>query len=372
MVATVENESVIRADFGKVAVQKNGVRWRETWSRHRWWISRILMLPVQIAIFATAAFFLVQLIPGDPVVIATGGRLAEEDYQAVRASLGLDQNLLTQLGQFLTGVIQLDFGDSIATGRPLMDEFSARIPQTLELVVIGMVGATLVSLLLAHLAVTRPGTWLSRVVLTYARTAGALPEFVIGLAAIFIFYASLHWVPAPTGRWDFAFTDPPRVTGSPLIDSLLGGNTAQAVSVIQHLALPLAVIVVAHSAILTKSLVNSLDSAIDEAPTKFRVATGAPARTVWWSVYRRALPTMVAMLGTLFTYMIGGAVVLESLFGLGGLGQYAVDAVNSADVFALRGFLVVVAAMSLIVFLLADILTMTLDIRRRSTVQGGA
>ncbi|MBM7245166.1 ABC transporter permease [Rhodococcus fascians] len=347
-------------------------RWRDVVAAQRWWFTRVLMLPVHLLFFAIAAFFLVQLIPGDPITIMTGGRLSDADYAATRAQLGFDRSIPSQLGSFLTGLLQLDFGTSITTGRPLSEDFAVRVPQTLELVVLGVIGATVCSLVISYVAVVHRRTWISKVIVGYARSAGALPEFVLGVAAVFVFYATLRWSPAPSGRLDFAFSDPPRVTGFPLIDAALGGDSALFASAVSHLLLPVLVMVVAHSAILTKTLVNSLGDAIDAAPTRFRVASGAPRSTVVFSIYRRAMPAMIAMLGTVFGYMIGGAVILESLFGLGGMGQYAVDAVNSADIIALRGFLVVVAAICLIVFLLADLLTMTVDIRRRPSYSKGA
>ena len=125
--------------------------------------------------------------------------------------------------------------------------------------------------------------------------------------------------------------------------------------------------VVSHTAVLVKSLILALDTEIDNPATRFRIASGAPRRIVIASVYRRALPSAVAMLGMIFGLLLGGAVVLESLFGLGGLGQYAVDAVRASDVFALRSFLVVIAGLCLIVYFLTEVATGLLDSRRRDS-----
>ncbi len=155
-----------------------------------------------------------------------------------------------------------------------------------------------------------------------------------------------------------------------MVDALIAGDPAAFASYAQHLVLPVVVMVVAHSPLLIKMLIVNLDQAIDDPATRFRVASGASRRTVLASIYRRALPSAVATLGMLFGLFLGGAVVLESLFGLGGLGQYAVDAVNASDVFALRSFLLVTAAMCLVIYLVTDIVTMLLDSRRRAGVAG--
>lgn len=141
-----------------------------------------------------------------------------------------------------------------------------------------------------------------------------------------------------------------------------------AASYVSHLVLPVLVMVFAHTPLLMKMLILSLDESIDDPATKFRVASGAPRSMVLASVYRRALPSMVATLGMLFGMFLGGAVVLEALFGLGGLGQYAVDAVNASDVFALRSFLLATAALCLLIYLLVDLAIMLLDPRRRAGV----
>jgi ABC-type dipeptide/oligopeptide/nickel transport system permease component len=339
---------------------------RATWfARNRWWIARTAMLPVHLFVFAVGAFFLVKLIPGDPVVALTGGRLSPEDYDAARAELGLDGTWLEQLGRFLGDLLTLDLGTSIATGRDVAGEMAVRLPATLELAILGLVGATVASLVASWFAVTRRGSWFSRVVVGYARSAGAIPEFVLAIGGVFVFYAALSWIPAPSGRTSPMIPAPDHVTGFTLLDAVLTGNGDAFWSLAGHLLLPVLVMIAAHSAILMKMLLVGLDEAIDAPATRFRIATGAPRHVVLMSVYRRALPAMVAMLGMLFGYLLGGAVVLESLFALGGMGQYAVEAVATADVVALRSFLVVTAAVLLVIFLLVDLVTMALDVRRR-------
>ncbi|WP_208856937.1 ABC transporter permease [Rathayibacter oskolensis] len=330
------------------------------------------MTLANLTAFVVVAFFLVQLIPGDPVVTATGGRLTGAELEAARATYGLDRPWPEQFVAYLGQLVSLDLGTSIATGRPVADDFAARIPATLELVLSGLVLACVVAVLLSHYVVTHRATRTARVLTSYARSAGALPEYVIGIAFLFVFYAVLHWAPAPTGRLDPALISPPRTTGFPVLDALIAGDVAAAQSGVAHLVLPVIVMVVAHTPILMKTLIVGLDAAIDDPATRFRIASGAPRRSVLASIYRRALPTAVPMLGMLFGLLLGGAVVLEALFGLGGLGQYAVDAVNSSDVFALRSFLVVTAAMCLAIYLLSDIGVGLLDPRRRSVANGGA
>ncbi|MGP3708247.1 ABC transporter permease [Gordonia paraffinivorans] len=322
---------------------------------------------VNFLIFVVAAFFLVQLIPGDPLVSSSGGRLSGEALEKAREVYGLNGSLASQFWSYLTSLFSFDLGESIATGRPVAEDMATRIPATLELIGTGLFFACLVALPMSYFVVTKPTNRFSKVLRSYASSAGAIPEYVVGILFLFVFFATLAWVPAPSGRLDPILMPPAEVTGFPILDAFIAGDAEAANSYISHLILPVAVMVVSHTAILVKSLILALDTEIDNPATRFRIASGAPRRIVIASVYRRALPSAVAMLGMIFGLLLGGAVVLESLFGLGGLGQYAVDAVRASDVFALRSFLVVIAGLCLIVYFLTEVATGLLDSRRRDS-----
>ncbi|GAC85135.1 putative peptide ABC transporter permease protein [Gordonia paraffinivorans NBRC 108238] len=322
---------------------------------------------VNFLIFVVAAFFLVQLIPGDPLVSSSGGRLSGEALEKAREVYELNGSLASQFWSYLTSLFSFDLGESIATGRPVAEDMATRIPATLELIGTGLFFACLVALPMSYFVVTKPTNRFAKVLRSYASSAGAIPEYVVGILFLFVFFATLAWVPAPSGRLDPTLMPPAEVTGFPILDAFIAGDAEAANSYISHLILPVAVMVVSHTAILVKSLILALDTEIDNPATRFRIASGAPRRIVIASVYRRALPSAVAMLGMIFGLLLGGAVVLESLFGLGGLGQYAVDAVRASDVFALRSFLVVIAGLCLIVYFLTEVATGLLDSRRRDS-----
>jgi len=254
------------------------------------------------------------------------------------------------------------------TGRPVVEELSDRLPATLELALLALGCSIVVSVVASYFVVMYPSNPLSRAVRGYARAAGAIPEYVIAIVAIFVFYATLQWAPAPVGRIAVELVAPPQVTGFPLLDALLDGDGEVFLSICAHLVMPVAVMVLAQSALLVKMLVHGLDQTLDAPQTLFRIASGAPRRVAVLSAYRRAAPAAVTMAGTLFGYLLGGAVVLEGLFGFTGMGQYAVQAVNTGDVIATQGFLLVIAALALLVFLLVDLTNMIIDPRRRPGV----
>jgi ABC-type dipeptide/oligopeptide/nickel transport system permease component len=341
--------------------------------RQRWWIGRVAVLPLHLLGFAVAVFFLVRLIPGDPVYqIMSGQGQTPARIAAARQALGLSGGIVGQFGTYIGNVVTLHFGDSMITGVPVLPDLMQRLPETVELAVIAMLGAIGLTLGAAFLVVLHPRNILSRAVRSYARAAGAVPDFVLGVGGIFLFYSVLHWVPAPLGLYDPLLSAPPKITSFPLADALLSGHLTLFRSMISHLWLPELVLVLAHTPVLTKLFLRGFEDSLDSPATRFRIASGASRRGVYLSVTRRAAPSAIAMLGTLFAFMLGGAVLVEQLFGMPGMGQYVVNAVHSTDLVGLEGFLLVVAALALIVFLLVDIGNMLVDPRRRPGVVRGA
>jgi ABC-type dipeptide/oligopeptide/nickel transport system permease component len=334
----------------------------------RWWWGRLLVLPVHLLVFVVLTFVLIRLMPSDPVRGMLGQNYTPEGYAALQEKLGLAGSLPAQLWHYLVALGHFDLGNSLFTGRPVLEELSTRLPSTIELALLGMTASIVVSVIGSYVAAMHPRSIVGRVVRGYSAAAGAVPEYVLAVAGILVFYSILHVVPPPLGRLTTGVATPDAVTNFPLLDALIAGDFVAFSDMLAHLMLPVTVMAIAHSALLVKLLTSGLDEAMEASPTKFRIATGASRRAVLASVYRRAAPAAITMCGVIFGYQLGGAVILETLFGFNGIGAYAVDAVNSGDFIALQGFLLVVAALSLVVFLLVDLVNMMVDPRRRPGV----
>ena len=338
-------------------------------ARHRWWLMRIAALPVQLLVFAVLIFVLVRSLPGDPIIMITGGQFRPEDYVIIQKSMGLDGTLSDQFRRYILHLLQLDLGNSIISGRPIIDDLILKLPATFELAIMALIGTLLLTFGASYVIVLHPANWLSRILRAYARTAGAVPEFALGVVAIFVFYATLRWAPAPLGRLSPFVDMPLAITHMPFIDALLNGDVAIIGSMLAHLVLPIGVMVLAHSPGLLKLLIADLEAGLDSAPTRFRIASGARHRDVVLSLYRRALPPTVTMIGNMFGHLLGGAITIETLFGLDGLGRFALEALMSADLTVMQSLVLVVAAISLLVYLLVDLVNMMLDPRRRPGTQ---
>jgi ABC-type dipeptide/oligopeptide/nickel transport system permease component len=338
---------------------------RHWFSGQRWWLLRLVIFPVQLAAFALITFVVIRMIPGDPVETVTGGQYTQEVYDAVQRSLGLDGSFLDQLWRYVRQLAWLDLGNSLITGRPIAPDLWQKLPATVELAIMALSITVLLAVLGSHLVVLHPRFKISGLLRGYARTAASLPEFVLGIAAILVFYATLRWAPPPMGRLSQFIDPPPAVTNLPLLDALLSGDTSIIMSMLSHLVLPVGVMVFAQTPVLIKILLGDLEAAVSAPMTRFRIASGASRGTVLRSVYRRALPASVTMVGTMFGYLLGGALVVETMFGLDGIGRYSIDAVMSVDLPTMQSVMLVVAALTLLVFMLVDLINMLLDPRRR-------
>ena len=350
----------------------SGVQFGGIWRRHGWWVSRVLMLPVNLLVFAIVLFFVVRLLPGDPALQVTGGQGSAAQVEQVRESLGLNGTLPEQFATYMGRLLTFDLGTSLSTGQPVLRDVLMRLPQTLELTLTALALATALACVLSAIAACRPRSAGAGIARGYARTAGALPDFTVGIAAILVFYVLLRVAPAPIGRYEGRMSAPPVVTGFPFLDALLSGNPAVIGSAAAHLVLPLAAMTIAYTPYLMKQLIPGLAEQLDAPATRFRIASGAGRAITVTSVFRRAFPAVAVVSGSLLGSLIGGAVIMESMFGLGGLGQYAVDAVATADYPAMQGVLLVIVAVVLVIFLVVDVLTMLLDPRRRAGAGAGA
>lgn len=336
--------------------------------QNRWWITRLAALPFQLVGFAILIFILVRSLPGDPIELVTGGQYRPEDYALIQRAMGLDGSLFSQFVRYMGRLAHLDLGDSLITSRPIVDDLMIKLPATFELAIIGLIGTMSCTFAASYVVVMHPDNVFARCLRAYARTAGAVPEFALGVVAIFIFYATLHWAPAPLGRLSSFLEAPPARTHLPLIDALLSGYANVIASMLAHLAMPVGVLVAANTPLLLKILIADLEAVLNSPPTRFRIASGAGHGDVLLSLYRRALPPTVIMTGNVFGHLLGGAITIETLFGLDGLGRFALEALTSADLTVMQGLILVIAAMSLTVNLLVDLLNMLLDPRRRPGV----
>ena len=311
------------------------------------------------------SFFMVKLIPGDPAVMMLGPTASQQSLAALRDKMGLSKPLWQQFAYYIGDVLHGNLGTSWQTTRPVTEDLLQRFPATLELVTFGLLLAIAIGFPLGVAASRLQSGPVRKFADYYGLLAGAMPDFWLALVLIYIFYTQLGWIAAPLGRIDLAVVSPRTITGSLVVDSLLTGNIDALSSSFGHLVLPVLTLGIINAGPILKMTQTMVTRALSSEFVQYAEICGLPRRVVLRQAVRAALPAIVTIISVLFGFLIGGAVLVEIVFSWGGAGQYAVQGVLNADVNPVLGFVVFSAVLSLVIYLVVDLIYFALDPRTR-------
>jgi len=326
---------------------------------------RLLFVVPQLLGIIIVSFLLVKMIPGDPAVMMLGPFASEDQLTRLRAQLGLDGTIIDQFWIYLQGLVQGDLGTSWQTTRPVMEDLLLRFPATLELVILSLALALLIGIPLGVAAAYFKRSIVKKFSDYYGLLAGSLPDFWLGLVLIYIFYTQLNWTPPPLGRMGIAILPPPPITNFVVIDSLLAGNWQALWSALGHLLLPVITLGVINAGPILKMTQSTMERMLESDFVRYADMCGLPEHQVIRQAFRNALPSVVTIVSVLFGFLIGGAVLVEIVFSWGGAGQYAVQGVLNADINPVLGFVLFSAILSLVIYLLVDLIYFAIDPRIR-------
>jgi len=324
---------------------------------------RLAFLPVQLLIVSVIVFFLVRLLPGDPSYLLAGPFATVERVDEVRRRLGLDQPLYVQYARYLRSVMRGELGTSWITSQPVLQDIGQRLPATMELILAAMLLSVLVGIPLGVWTAVRKTGIADRAVFGYGMLAGALPDFWFALIMIFLFFFRLGWAPGPIGQLDLTVSIPPRVTGMYALDALLAGDGPAFRSALAHLVLPVTTLTAIYMPLVMKNTRSTMEEMLGSEFVAYARAAGLSRAVQLRYALRNSMPSVVTIVGILFWFLLGGAVLVETVFAWGGLGQYAVQSVVSSDYAPLQAFVLVTAVFTSIVFLLVDLGYFLLDPR---------
>jgi peptide/nickel transport system permease protein len=309
-------------------------------------------------------FLLTRALPGDPAAYFAGAAATQEAIDQVRAQLGLDRSLPEQFLSYVGALARGDLGISLTTGQPVAAELLARLPASLELVLLALVLACAVALPLGVAAATRPGSWVDHLCRLLTTAGVSLPTFFTGLLLAYVFYFLLGWAPPPLGRLDPVFSPPPHATGLYLIDAALAGDGALWRAAAAQLALPvitMALFVLAPIARMTRA---SMLQVLSSDFVRTARASGLSRTTVLVRyALRNALLPVVTTLGMVFGFMLGSSVIVEKVFGWPGVGSYAIDALTASDYAPVQGFVLAMGVLFVLLNLAVDLLYTLIDPR---------
>jgi dipeptide transport system permease protein len=315
----------------------------------------VLLVPTFIGVtFLT--FFMIRLIPGDPIELLVGERGIDPARHAqMRAELGLDRPLPVQYAIYIGDVLQGDLGKSIKTKRPVLQEFLALFPATIELSICAMLFAVAIGLPAGILAGIRRGRFTDYFVMGSSLTGYSMPIFWWGLLLIILFSTNLHWTPV-SGRIAVTYFFQP-VTGFMLIDSLLSDQAGAFKSALRYLILPTIVLGTVPLAIIARMTRSSMLEVLSEDYVRTARAKGlSPLRVVSVHALRNALIPVVTVIGLQVGTLMGGAILTETIFAWPGVGKWLVDSVGRRDFPAVQGGVLLIAIVIMLVNLTVDLL----------------
>jgi peptide/nickel transport system permease protein len=327
-------------------------------------LRRILAALPNLVGVVVITFVLTRALPGDPAAYFAGASATVEAVEQVRRQLGLDRPLPEQFLRYVSGLAQGDFGTSLTTGQPVLQELVSRLPASLELVLLALCTACAVAVPLGVMAATRPGSWIDQLCRIVTTAGVSLPTFFTGLLLAYVFYFLLGWAPAPMGRLDPVFSPPPARTGLYLIDTLIAGEPALWWAAFKQLILPtvtMALFVLAPIARMTRA---SMLQVLSSDFVRTARASGLSKTTVRVRyALRNALLPVVTTLGMVFGFMLGSSVIIEKVFGWPGVGSYAIDALTASDYAPVQGFVLAMGVLFVLLNLLVDLLYTLIDPR---------
>lgn len=325
-----------------IAAGSSPVRGRRGWSRLVRRVGQsILQLVIVVTLIVVGTAVLVRLVPGDPAQAILGLQATPETLEALRAQLGLDQPLFSQVLNQLAGLLTGDFGTSMTSDQPVVFIIGEALPVTLSLVVTGILFTLVIALplgLLPAFGVRRRGIRVLRMSMVVLI---AIPSFLIGIYLLILFSVQLHW--APAGGWSKEWPD-----------------------TLRYVWLPSLALALFMTPIFVRSIERESERLMGEEFVEAAISRGVSRPSL---VVRHVLPNVllpiITLVGFSMAVLIGGAVVIEALYGIPGIGSVVVTAVGQRDYPVIVGVTVFTGIFTVVISLITDMIYTIADPRVR-------
>jgi len=324
------------------------------------YVARRLLLGVLVLFgVITITFFLVRVVPSDPAASWVGPRATAQQIEEARKELGLDKPLYVQYWRYISGLVEGDWGYSIRTKQPVIEDLKAYIPATLELVLLSMVLALIFGIPLGVIAAVKQNGWPDHFCRLFSVASVSLPTFWLGMTLQLLFFRTLRILPiggriSEMGRMMYPVQ---KVTGLMLLDSLITGNTLAFFDAARHIVLPCVTLAAYPIGLVARMTRSSLLEVVNEDYIRAARAYGLPERTVVLSyALKNALGPTITVLALSAGYSLVNTFLIEAIFNWPGLGSYASLAVVTSDYTAVMGVTIFTACSYVLLNLLADLL----------------
>lgn len=313
-----------------------------------------LIIPTFIGM-TLVAFFLIRLVPGDPIETLAGERGIDAERHAVLLKeYGLDRPVLVQYGVYIARVLHGDLGKSVITQASVLSEFTALFPATIELALCAILFALLIGIPAGILAAIKRNSWLDHGVMGVSLTGYSMPIFWWGLLLILLFSVQLDLTPV-SGRIAVQYFIEP-VTGFLLIDTLLSNDTGAFWSAVTHLILPTIVLGTNPLAVIARMTRSAMLEVLGEDYIRTARAKGLSTfRVVSVHALRNALIPVITVIGLQVGVLFTGAILTETIFSWPGVGKWLIEAISRRDYPVLQGGMLLLGAVVMAVNLLVDV-----------------
>lgn len=327
-------------------------------------LKRILMaIPVILGI-VTIVFVLMRVFSSNPAYLLLGQRASAERVAELTSYLGLDQPIWKQYVIYLGQMLQGDFGDSLFSGLPVMQEIGERLPATIELALFSVLIASVLGVSLGVICAVKQNSALDRICQVGGLVGVSLPKFWLGLMLIILFAVNLGWLPV-SGRFDF-MNRPETITGFMILDSIITGNWGALGSTLRYMLLPGISIAIASVGTIMRYTRSTMLETIRQDYIRTARAKGLRERVVIiHHALKNALIPIVTVIGMELGGLFSGSVLVETIFAWPGVGKYIVDGINNSDYAVVQGGCVLVAVIAVGMNLVVDLLYGLLDPRIR-------
>lgn len=300
----------------------------------------LLMIPVLLGVIIVI-FSINYFSPSDPITSILGAEATEEQREAKREELGLDQPYLVQLGNYIKGIVQLDFGTSYTTKNPVLDNIMDRFPTTFLLAVLAVALASVIGIPLGIIAATKQNTIFDYISSILALIGASMPSFWLGLMLIIGFALNLGWFPA------------------------------SGLSTPKHWVLPVIAIGVFPVATIMRTTRSSMLEVIRQDYIRTARSKGITEnKVIMRHALKNALIPVVTIIGMQLSFVMGGVIVLEAVFTIPGVGSLMKNAITTNDFPTIQGCVLFIAIVMCVMNLLVDILYAFIDPRLKAQYSG--
>ena len=302
----------------------------------------LFLIPILLGVSAII-FTLKTLTPGDPARMILGNSATEEQVNAKREQLGLNDPVIVQYGRYIKNIVtKLDFGESYKTGKPVLEELLPRLWTSTKITIFAVLLGAVMGVVLSIVSALKKYTWVDSLVLVISMIFQSVPEFVVGLLLILLFAVQLHWLPA---------------TG---IETWKG------------YVMPMLCIALSSIANYTRITRSSMLEVLSEDYIRTARAKGQTESNITKKhALRNALIPVAQSVGTHIGNAIGGGMVLETVFGVPGVGKYIVDSISSRNYPSVLGGAMIIAILLTLINLVVDISFVLIDPRLKTTIISG-